>query len=151
MADSASVSPTMVGFTWTLRENPPHLSGLPGDLWCVRDAFSELLGWPPGSKQWGSFIEAPLPGDMDRLCDHLGLAWCDPERQPEIFAAFLDHPGIAVYAFHTERMSHVMYQPHLRHLRPLPPQYRPLPAELFRIIVDTRQKPRECLQCLGTL
>lgn len=144
---AASAPPTMVGFLWTPRVTPPALRGLPGDLWCVRDAFSELMGWPPGSPEWGLFIEAPPPGDMDRLCDHLGLAWCDPDRQPEILDTFLDHPGIAVYAFHTERMSHVLYQPHLRHLRPLPPQYRAIPAELFRIIVDMRQEPGLCLRC----
>jgi hypothetical protein len=141
MSDDQPIEvPTMVGFVWSDREIPPRRG--PGDFWCVRDAFSELMGWAPGSDEWGQFIEAPLPGDMDRLTDHLGLAWCDPDRQPEIFDTFLDHPGISVYAFHTHRMSHVMYQPHLRQLRRLPPQYTGVPAELFRIIVDLRQAPR---------
>ena len=137
---------TMDGFVWTPRAIP-SLRGPAGDMWCVRDAFSELMAWRPGSPEWLRFIEAPVPGDMDRLCDHLGLVWCDPDRQPEIFGTYLDHPGIAVYAFHGERLSHVMYQPHLRHLRPLPPQYAPFRAELFRIIADLRQAPGACLRC----
>lgn len=144
---AAADIPTMVGFTWTPGATPPTLHGLPGDMWCVRGAFSELMGWPPRSKGWSRFIEGPPPDDMDRLCDHLGLAWCDPEREPELLGELLDHPGIAVYAFHTERLSHVQYQPHVRHLRPLPSQYATIPAELFRIIADTRQEPGACIRC----
>lgn len=137
----------MVGFSWTTHRPRSAVSDLPGDLWCVRDAFSELMGWPSGSDEWAHFIEAPLPADMDRLCDHLGLVWCDPDRQQDIFGTFVDHPGIVVYAFHTEQMSHAMYQPHLKHLRPLPPRYDPLRRELFRIIADLRQKPGLCPRC----
>ncbi len=137
---------TMDGFVWTPRAIP-SLRGPAGDMWCARDAFSELMAWRPGSPEWLRFIEAPVPGDMDRLCDHLGLDWCDPDRQSEIFGTYLNHPGIAVYAFHGERLSHVMYQPHLRHLRPLPPQYAPFQPELFRIIADLRQAPGACLRC----
>ncbi len=137
---------TMDGFDWTPRPRP-SLSGPAGDLWCVRDAFSELMAWLPGSLEWSRFVEAPVAEDMDRLCDHLGLVWCDPDTQAEIFDAYLDHPGMAVYALHSERLSHVMYQPHLRHLRPLPPQYAPFQAELFRIIADLRQAPKACPRC----
>lgn len=140
-------APTMVGFEWTHRVITPAMRATPGDLWCVRDAFSELMGWPPGSDDWLRFIDAPNPGDMDRLTDHLGLVWCDPDRQPEILATFLDHPGISVYAFHTHQMSHVMYQPHVGHLRDLPPQYGDIPAELFRIIADLRNPPHNCARC----
>jgi hypothetical protein len=105
------------------------------------------MGWEPGTDEWNGFIEAPLPGDMDRLIDHLGLAWCDPDRQPEIFETFLDHPGIAAYAIHSQRMSHVVYQPHLRHLRNLPPQFAPFHPELFRVVVDARQAPGLCARC----
>jgi hypothetical protein len=140
--------PTMVGFTWSERYIDLAMREVPGDLWCVRDAFSELMGWAPGTDEWFRFIEAPLPGDMDRLTDYLGLDWCDPDRQPEKYQAFLDHPGISVYTFHTMQMSHVLYQPHLRHLRRLPAQYTGIPAELFRIIVDSRQ-PAHTLVCRG--
>lgn len=133
----------MAGFAWSETFIPPAMRALPGDLWCVRDAFSELMGWPPETDEWGRFIEAPIPDDMLRLIDHLGLAWCDPDRQSEIFTTFLDHPGISVYAFHTHQMSHVLYQPHLRHLRELPPQFADIPAELFQIIADLRQLPRQ--------
>jgi hypothetical protein len=144
-----SDTPTMVGFTWSDRELPP-MSGVPGDFWCARDAFSELMGWAPGTDEWHRFIEVPLPGDMDRLVDHLGLFWFDPEHGPHVepLSALLDHPGITVYAFHTMQMSHVLYQPHLRHLRPLPIQYTGIPAELFRVIVDGRQPPNTTL-CRG--
>lgn len=139
----------MIGFEWSEREIPLS-NGLPGDFWCVRDAFSELMGWAPGSEEWLRFIEAPLPGDMDRLVDHLGLLWFDPEHEPhrEPLAALLEHPGITVYAFHTMQLSHVLYQPHLRHLRPLPVQYSRIPAELFRVIVDSRQVPNAA-SCRG--
>jgi hypothetical protein len=144
MSDNSPMdTPTMAGFTWSETFISPVMRALPGDLWCVRDAFSELMGWPPGTDEWGRFIEAPAPGEMLRLIDHLGLAWCDPDRQPEIFATFLDHPGISVYAFHTHQMSHVLYQPHLRHLRSLPPQFSGIPAELFQTIADLRQLPRQ--------
>lgn len=139
--------PTMLCFEWSSRSITPAMRAVPSDLWCVRDAFSELMGWPPGSDEWSRFIEEPNPDEMERLTDHLGLKWCDPDRQPETFATFTDHPGISVYAFHTHQMSHVMYQPHLRHLRSLPPQYGGIPAELFRIIADIRQQPRECARC----
>jgi hypothetical protein len=142
--------PTMVGFAWSERDIDPAIRQLPGDLWCMRDAFSELMGWTPGTDEWLRFIEAPGPGDLDRLVDHLGLLWYDPEHGPhrEPLADLLGHPGISVYAFHTMRMSHVLYQPHLRHLRPLPVQYTGIPAELFRIIVDNRQAPNMVL-CRG--
>lgn len=139
--------PTMVGFSWNSSPSRLALTDLSGDLWCVRDAFSELMEWPPSSKEWDSFIEGPSKEDMDRLCTHLGLAWCDPVRQPKEFDAFKDHPGIAVYALRTEQMSHVVFQPHLRHLRELPPSYCSLRPVLFSIIADLRQPPRKCPEC----
>jgi hypothetical protein len=137
---------TMAGFRWSEREGDLAHRPAPGDLWCVRDAFCALMRWEPGSNEWDSFVEAPLPGDMDRLVEHLGLVWFDPEHESHKLGlqASLDHPGITVYAFHLVQMSHCLYQPHIRHLRDLPPQYRliDLNPELFRIIVDTRQPPR---------
>jgi len=80
---------------------------------------------------------------MERLLDHLGLVGYDPEYPDHaaLLRQALDHPGAAVYRFHRIRMEHCMYQPHLRHFTPLPPQYAvadPNP-ELFQIIVDLRQ------------
>jgi len=87
-------------------------------------------------------IYARICAITQRVEDYpLGIAWCDPDRQPEIFATFLYHPGISAYAFDTHQMSHVQYQPHLRHLRSLPPQFAGIPAELFQIIADLRQLP----------
>ena len=147
-------APTMLGFEWTPRTVDPRQRLLPGDLWCVRDAFSTLMRWLPGSEEWSRFIEAPDgPADMERLVGRLGLDAYDPEY-PEHAAVLrdsLDRPGIACYKFHSQRMEHCQYQPHLRHFQPLPPQYivaDPEP-ELFQLIVDRRQGPHvdDCPQC----
>ena len=136
--------PTMAGFEWTPRTIDPASRALPGDLWCVRDAICALMQWPPGSEEWFRFIEAPDgPSDMGRLLDHLGLVAYDPEYPAHVAALAQagDHPGISCYKFHRMRMEHCMYQPHLRHFLPLPPQYTaadPNP-ELFQIIVDQGQ------------
>lgn len=153
MADSASVPPTMVGFTWTRRTVTPAMRRLDGDLWCVRDALCALLRWPPGSEEWRRFIEAPDgPADMERLIEHLGLVAYDP-AYPEhaaLLCEALDHPGVASYKFHRERLEHCQYQAHLRHFVPLGPEYLRADRnpELFQIIVDLRQAPHsECLRC----
>ena len=145
--------PSMDGFTWTPRINPPTALSIPGDLWCVRDSISTLMGWPPGSAEWLRFIEAPSgPADMARLIAHLGLVAYDPEYPPHIdpLKNALDRPGIAVYKFHSLRVEHCMYQPHLRHWLTLPNEY-PLfdpDSELFQIIVDERQVFHE-FSCSG--
>ena len=139
--------PSMVGFSWTTPRPRSALSNLPGDLWCVRDAFSELMGWPPGTDEWGHFIEAPLPADMDRLCDHLGLVWYDPDRQKDIFGTFVDHLGIAVYVFHTEHMSHAIYQPHLKRPRPLPLGTTRSEESCF-VSSPTCDKNQDCARCV---
>lgn len=146
--------PTMEGFEWTSRTIDPAARALPGDLWCVRDSFSALMGWSPTSNEWSRFIEAPDgPSDMQRLTEHLGLTSYDPEYPGHVepLRQALDHPGIASYKFHRVRMEHCMYQPHLRHFEPLPPQYLaadPNP-EVFQIIVDLRQAPHAsaCSRC----
>jgi hypothetical protein len=101
------------------------------------------MGWTENSAEWNVFIEAPAPEDMDRLIEHLGLVWFDPDHPPHQapLEAALDHPGITCYNFLRLRISHCTYQPHLRHLRDLPVQYAALGPELFRVIVDPRQPP----------
>lgn len=144
----------MVGFEWTPTTVTPAMRSLPGDLWCVRDSFCALMRWPPGSEEWSRFIEAPNgPADMERLLNHLGLDSYDPEYADhgDLMRESLDHPGIVCYKFHSQRMEHCQYQPHLRHFQPLPPQYviaDPSP-ELFQVIVDLRQDPHSdaCPQC----
>jgi hypothetical protein len=146
--------PTMLGFAWTPRTIHPAMRSLPGDLWCVRDAFSALMQWETGSENWLRFIEAPDgPADMERLIGHLGLVAYDPEYPDHVepLSQALDRPGITCYKFHRMRMEHCMYQPHLRHLIPLPPEYLaadPNP-ELFQVIVDLRQPPHAaaCWAC----
>ena len=142
-------TPTMRHFKWSPREIAPAHRLLPGDLWCVRDAFCALMGWAQGSSEWNAFIEAPAPDDMDRLIVHLGLVWFDPDHEPHRagLEAALDHPGVACYNLGRVRMSHCLFQPHVRYPRDLPIEYRlidPHP-ELFCIVIDTRQPPRGLL------
>ncbi len=132
----------MVGFEWsTYGMGPP--AGLGGDGWCVRDALSDLFGWPVGDSEWLSFIEAPEPADMDRLVDHLGLEWYDPDYADHVsrLTERVDHPGISCWKLHALQMGHVIYQPHLRYERPLLQQYWPYKPERYRILVDVRQDP----------
>jgi hypothetical protein len=145
--------PTMLGFVWAPKTITPAMRALPGDLWCVRDAFCALMGWQPGSGEWRCFIEAQNgPADMERLIDHLGLVSLDPEYpgHASLLQQALDHPGIASYKLHRVQLEHLQYQPHLRHFVPLPSQYLladPDP-ELFQIIVDLRQGPHlDCPSC----
>ena len=136
--------PTMMGFTWTGPASPSSNPAL-GDNWCMRDALCKLFGWPVGSKEWHAFIEGPGPADMDRLLDHLGLKWYDPEYDPHWseLAELLDHPGIILYKSRQLRVEHALYEPHLRHIRGLPPIYwnHAPDWELFQYIPDVRQEP----------
>lgn len=106
----------------------------------MRDAICELFGWPPESEDWKAFIEGPGDEDVLRLCEHLGLEVFDPiypEHRKELEER-LDYPGICLYLFRRFQAMHCMYQPDIRNLRPLPPQYsffKPDP-ELVRIVVD---------------
>jgi len=111
------------------------------------------MGWPPGSENWVRFIEAPIPEDLDRLDEYLGLVVIDPAiaQHREELLALLDHPGIAGYDFHGMKVSHAQYQPHLRHFQPLPGEYNAFDSnsELVRIVVNPRRPadPRECRDC----
>jgi hypothetical protein len=143
--------PTMSRFTWSPITS--QLRPLPGDGWCVRDAFCQLLGWPVGSLEWTRFVEDPGGPDLYRLIDHLGLEWFDPAA-PQHQAALadrLDHPGIFLYgltypdplaASGVGHRGHVTYQPHLRRPQPLPLRYQAFQPDLVNVIVDTRQPPR---------
>ena len=143
------VAPTMDGFEWSPRQVPAQMRELPGDLGCLRDAFGALFDWPPGSDEWSRFIEAPLPDDVERLIDHLGLAWFDPEYLPHSreLHSRLDHPGITFYKFPALQSEHCMYQPHVRHLLDLPPLYYLFQLELYRVVVDTRRPAARCVVC----
>lgn len=134
--------PTVLDFDW--HHAGSHLpASAAGDGWCVRDAFCELFRWPVGSDEWLAFVEGPHPEDMDRLTEHLGLEWFDPGHPAHIgpLSERLDHPGATCWKLHAVRMSHVIYQPHLRYERPLPEQYWPFQPERFRVLVDARQEP----------
>jgi hypothetical protein len=97
------------------------------------------------------FIEAPHHDDMPRLIEQLGLESYDPEYHPhaERLAARLDHPGIVAYNLTFQgpagewHRSHVIYEPDLHHPRGLPWVYARFRPELFNVIVDTRQPPRD--------
>lgn len=140
----------MQGFVWSERPPLPQIPRPPGgDLWCIRDAFCALMGWPPESEDWSAFIEAPDGPDMYRLIEHLGLEWFDPEYYPHLpeINARLDHPGILLYDLFIPTpagirpIGHTMYEPHLRKPRWLPRRYAPYRPGLVNVIVDTRQSP----------
>ena len=153
MADSLA-APTMLGFIWTEKYIDPAMRNIPGDLWCVRDSYSALMGWPIGSENWGRFVESPTPEDMERLDEHLGLVVIDPifaEHRKELLA-LLDHPGVAGYDFHGKKTGHAQYQPHLRHFQRLPEEYNLFDpnSELMRIVVNPHRPAdtRECRDCI---
>jgi hypothetical protein len=140
----------MRGFVWSERLPLPQVSQPPGgDLWCIRDAFCALMGWPPGSEGWEAFIEAPRGRDMYRLVEHLGLEWFDPEYYPHQaeIAARLDRPGVLLYDLFVptptgfQPMGHTMYEPHLRNPLWLSHRYAPYRPGLVNVVVDTRQPP----------
>ncbi len=136
---------TLADFVWSTPTKTAIRWGETQDLWCVRDAFSELFEWEPGSLEWSRFVEAPRPDDMDRLVDYFELKWYDPEcfvTQGELIAEALDHPGVSVYHLHSLRSGHCIFQPHIRFMRELSSQYVPFEPELFRVIFDPSQPPR---------
>jgi hypothetical protein len=140
-------TPTMRGFKWT--STPGKIPAELGDGWCLRDAMCQLFGWSIGSKEWRAFIECPSAYDTERLCDHLGLEWYDPLHPPHIplLQARVEHPGAFVYVSGLWQLSHVIYEPHLRYPRWLPPAYLDVDPnwELLRCFVDVRQSPHPLL------
>ena len=133
-----TVAPTMSGFAWTDAGGTPQTT-LPGNGWCLRDAICLLFGWPGGSANWAAFIEYPSWDDTHRLLAHLGLVAFDPE-QPHA-DELEDHPGIAFYALHPVQANHVVYEPHVRFPRSLPPMYGLFRLEYWRVAVDLSQGP----------
>jgi len=132
----------MMGFAW---EGPETAPPPPADGWCVRDAVCELFEWPVGSEEWRSFIQGPDGPDVDRLLAHLGLEdveAADGEGDVEVPEEWLDHPGLAFYAFPSARMSHVIYEAHLRREKGLHPA-APYPPDRvrYRVAVDRTQAP----------
>jgi hypothetical protein len=134
----------MAGFVWTPRQISPEHRRVPGDLWCLRDAFCELFGWPEGSDDWRAFIEAPQADDVPRLIEFLGLKEYDPEYplDARFLSALLDHPGIAFYEIPSLNIGHCIFEPHLRYMRGLDAAYRAYQPELFRVVPDSNQPPR---------
>lgn len=131
----------MARFQWSTTGSPLP-PGAPGDGFCVRDALSELFKWPVGGSDWLAFIEGPEAADLERLLSHLGLQAFDPDVEAEHLRPHLDHPGVSVWALHAIRLSHVLYEPHIRFPRPLPQQYLSYGPERFRVFVDLIQPPR---------
>ncbi len=104
--------PSLKDFPWTIKDAignyPNHsLQQPPGDGWCVRDAFCELMNWPEHSDEWNRFIEGPTLEDVIRLGNRLGLHrlhWDADKRRwlsdhPDSFDSEprLDHPGVVIF------------------------------------------------------
>ena len=145
----SSSRPSMRGFAWTKPVLGPSVPVVPGgDLWCVRDAFCELMGWPPESEDWQAFIPAPEGADTLRLIDHLGLEHVDPRSGQSGTAVRLAHPGILFYGLTipstvgTQFLSHAVYEPDLRNYRDIPPEYASYEPVLFDAIIDAHKPPR---------
>jgi hypothetical protein len=136
----------MAGFKWSVRDpkRRVQVSTLAGDGWCARDAFCALFDWETGGPDWSAFVEGVEPQDMKRLEKHLALEGFDPDIQPDKWRLVFPggHPGIACWKIQPLRMEHVVYEPDLRYVRPLPAQYASFRPELFRILVDIRRPPR---------
>lgn len=154
----------MVGFAWS--PTPDFAATIPGeDGWCVRDAFSQLFGWVPGSGNWKEFIREPKGTDLIRLALHLGLtvfevgapgSWDQLSRRAA-------HPGVASFVFPRFGKSHSAYVPDVRWLPrywpttdgrpcrqppcdtgwPLGPEHMARGPRLLAVLVDERRPPRE--------
>lgn len=90
-----SSSRTMDGFTWL--EETPLEAPIPAsaELWCVRNAICQLMGWPPGSEDHGAFIRPVGTQNILRLAAHLGLTVFDRDNATELTDQALAHPGTA--------------------------------------------------------
>lgn len=129
--------PTMADFKWSLTTAPrPGEAQDDGDGWCVRDAFCELLGWPPHSFDWSRFIEWPNGADLLRLATYLGLKKLRvPEDWNELIRLSV-HPGVTHFIFSAAsaaQKAHVVYTPDIQWLlhhwpepngKPIPPGTR---------------------------
>jgi len=138
-------TPRIVNFEWSPRHIKSEHERLPGNLWCVRDAFCTLLRWEQGSDEWNAFIQAPAPEDMEWLIEHIGLLpfYRASATDVEIPEPMRDHPGVTFHNLHRLRIAHCLYQLHVRHLVDLPTEYTRFDAnpELFCVAVDPRQPP----------
>lgn len=155
--------PTMSGFRWTHRDLPANREQ-GSDGWCVRDAYSRLLQWPPGSAEWARFIEWPHPDDMLPLTRHLGVTVYDvgiPQHWNELTTK-LDHPAVAMFEIPSVNAGHAVYVHHVHALLhhwpglggmprldlptagwPLGPEHLQYGPSLFWVVVDERQAPRQ--------
>ena len=106
------VKPTMAGFKWS--ETEPFVSPVEGaNGWCVRDAVCQFFGWERDSEEWNRFIEGPQGEDVPRLAEHLGLTVfvvdaAAPDQWNQLITR-LAHPGIAMFDFDGDEMSHWVY------------------------------------------
>lgn len=160
----ADTSPTVLGFTWTARDEPPVLMPGAANGFCIRDAFCALLGWPLDSDEAASFPEYPPNSDTLRLAEHLGLRVFnlrEPEQWNQMIAN-MDHPGVAIFYLHAVSAGHSAYVHHVHALMhhwptrgglpstdspfmgwPLGADHIALRPELDFVIVDLREPQGE--------
>jgi hypothetical protein len=139
----------MRGFTWL--EQPPPVGAIPAgaELWCVRDAICQLMGWQPGSEDHGAFIQLVGRQNIHRLAAHLGLTVFDGDNAAEFTYEVLAHPGAVIYAFEvpgvpdSDPLAHMIYFPDLREIahRGLPSEYDEYQPEIACLLVDLARPP----------
>lgn len=65
----------LAGFVFEVVPAPPGIP--PWAHYCARDAFTRLMGWPPGTPEYEAFPQIVSGEDLERLVAHLGLVWLD--------------------------------------------------------------------------
>ena len=121
--------PSLKGFDWTIKDAiydhaSLSLQQIPGNGWCIRDAFCELLNWPEHSDEWNKFIEDPILNDVIRLGNRLGLhrllwdtdehRWLSDHPNSLRRKPILDHPGVVIFLLESLETFHCIFHPDLR-------------------------------------
>ncbi len=145
---------SLEGFTWTskdLDDNNLNRSQLevPGDGWCVRDAFCELMNWPENSDEWNRFVENPSFDDVIRLGNRLGLhrlfwdektlCWRNDNPDSHAIEPGLDHPGVVIFWLEPLETFHCSYSPDLRSYPHLPIRYFEFRPEAVMALMDANR------------
>ena len=127
----------------------------PGDNYCVRDAFCELMNWSENSEEYRGFQRGFDFCDVIKMASRHGLVsfeW-DYEQNGWIesscgartieFETARDHPGVAIYLLPSVKWYHCIFHPHIRWVVGLPREYDNYKPKLSALIIDLSQQPRD--------